>query len=53
MKIYEMCQLNVEKMTDKKITFRYILAVVMAVIFTWIIHELAHWLTHLVDFQRI
>lgn len=33
------------KMTDKKITFRYIKAVTVAVIFTWIVHEFAHWLT--------
>jgi high-affinity Fe2+/Pb2+ permease len=32
-------------MTDKKITLRYILAIIIAVIFTWIIHEFAHWLT--------
>lgn len=32
-------------MTDKKITFQYILAVIAAVIFTWIVHEFAHWLT--------
>lgn len=33
------------KMTDKRITFSYILAVIVAVSFTWIIHEFAHWLT--------
>ena len=32
-------------MTDKKFTLSYILAVTVAVIFTWIIHEFAHWLT--------
>ena len=32
-------------MNDKKITLRYILAILIAVIFTWIIHEFAHWLT--------
>ena len=32
-------------MTDKKLTFNYILVVTVAVIFTWVIHEFAHWLT--------
>lgn len=32
-------------MTDKRLTFSYILAVTVAVVFTWIIHEFAHWLT--------
>jgi len=32
-------------MTDQKITIKYILAGIIAVIFTWIIHEFAHWLT--------
>ncbi len=32
-------------MTDKKITFTYIIAVIVAVIATWIIHEFAHWIT--------
>ncbi len=32
-------------MTDKKVTFKYILAVIGAVLFTWLIHEFAHWLT--------
>lgn len=32
-------------MTDKKITLKYVLACAGAVIFTWIIHELAHWIT--------
>ena len=32
-------------MTDKSLTFSYILAVTVAVIFTWMIHEFAHWLT--------
>ncbi len=32
-------------MIDKKIAFSYTLAVVIAVIFSWIIHEFAHWLT--------
>lgn len=32
-------------MTDKKLTFKYILVITLAVIFTWIIHEFAHWLT--------
>ncbi|WKD86974.1 hypothetical protein KCTC32516_02354 [Polaribacter huanghezhanensis] len=30
---------------DKKITFKYVLAIIIAVIFTWSIHEFAHWLT--------
>ncbi len=33
------------KMTDQKITFKYILATVGAVIFTWILHEFTHWIT--------
>ena len=32
-------------MTDKKVTFKYIFAVIGAVLFTWFIHEFAHWLT--------
>lgn len=32
-------------MNDQKITIRYITAGILAVIFTWIIHEFAHWLT--------
>ncbi len=32
-------------MEDKKITLKYILAVIGAVIFTWLIHEFAHWFT--------
>ena len=32
-------------MTDKKITFNYALATTLAVVFTWIVHEFAHWLT--------
>ena len=32
-------------MTDKKITFKYILTATVAVLFTWIIHEFAHWST--------
>lgn len=32
-------------MRDKRLTFSYVLAVTVAVIFTWIIHEFAHWLT--------
>jgi hypothetical protein len=32
-------------MTDKKTTFKYIFAVIGAVLFTWLIHEFAHWLT--------
>lgn len=32
-------------MTDKKITFKYTLSIVGAVIITWLIHEFAHWLT--------
>jgi len=33
-------------MTQTKITIKYILAIVVAVLFTWIIHELAHWITY-------
>ena len=32
-------------MNDQKITIKYIIAGIFAVIFTWIIHEFAHWLT--------
>ena len=32
-------------MHDKKITFSYVIATTIAVIFTWFIHEFAHWLT--------
>jgi len=32
-------------MNDQKITIKYILTGIFAVIFTWIIHEFAHWLT--------
>tara|TARA_R110001606_G_scaffold103163_6_gene225878 strand:+ start:4880 stop:5431 length:552 start_codon:yes stop_codon:yes gene_type:complete len=32
-------------MMDKKITFKYVLAIIIAVIFTWSFHEFAHWLT--------
>jgi len=32
-------------MNDQKITLKYILAGLFAVIFTWIIHEFTHWLT--------
>ena len=32
-------------MEDKKITLKYVLAVIGAVIFTWLIHEFSHWLT--------
>ena len=32
-------------MKDQKITIKYILAVALAVIVTWITHEFAHWLT--------
>ena len=32
-------------MTDKKLSFKYFLGISVAVIFTWIIHEFAHWLT--------
>lgn len=32
-------------MNDQKITIKYIIAGILAVIFTWIIHEFAHWLT--------
>lgn len=31
-------------MEDKKITLTYILAIICAVLFTWLIHEFAHWL---------
>lgn len=33
------------KMMDKKITLKYVLVIIIAVIFTWSIHEFAHWLT--------
>ena len=32
-------------MSDKKITFKYFLAVLVATIFTWLIHEFTHWFT--------
>ena len=32
-------------MTDQKITWKYLLACISAVLFTWIIHEFAHWIT--------
>lgn len=32
-------------MNDQKITIKYILAGILAVIFTWITHEFAHWST--------
>jgi hypothetical protein len=32
-------------MINKKVTFKYFLAIFVAVIFTWLIHEFAHWLT--------
>lgn len=32
-------------MKDQKITFNYILAGILAVIFTWVFHEFIHWLT--------
>jgi len=32
-------------LADKKITLKYIVAVSVAVLFTWIIHEYTHWLT--------
>ncbi|GHA51752.1 hypothetical protein GCM10007103_35260 [Salinimicrobium marinum] len=32
-------------MTDKKVTYKYILAVIGAVLFAWLLHEFAHWLT--------
>ena len=31
-------------MEDKKITLKYVLAIIGAVIFTWLIHEFSHWL---------
>lgn len=30
-------------MIDKKVTFKYVLAILAAVLFTWLIHEFAHW----------
>lgn len=33
-------------MDSKKITFKYVLIVVTAVIFTWVLHEFGHWLTY-------
>ncbi|XLS28079.1 hypothetical protein ACJD0Z_12815 [Flavobacteriaceae bacterium M23B6Z8] len=32
-------------MTDQKITIDYLLATVLAVIFTWVLHEFTHWIT--------
>ncbi len=32
-------------MVDQKITLRYLLCGVVAVLFTWILHEFAHWST--------
>ena len=32
-------------MNNQKITIKYILTAILAVIFTWIIHEFSHWLT--------
>lgn len=32
-------------MTEQKITFKYLLACIVAVILTWIIHEFTHWIT--------
>ena len=32
-------------MTDQKITWKYLLACIGAVFFTWIIHEFTHWIT--------
>lgn len=32
-------------MPDKEVTVRYLLAIIAVVIFTWFIHEFAHWLT--------
>lgn len=32
-------------MTSQKITIKYILAGIFVVIFTWVIHEFAHWIT--------
>ncbi len=36
---------NVLNMADQKITWKYILACLSAVLFTWIIHEFTHWIT--------
>lgn len=36
---------DVKNIADKKITFRYGMLVLVAVIFTWLIHEFAHWAT--------
>jgi len=33
-------------MKDQKVSFVYILAVFVAVLFTWVVHEFAHWLTY-------
>ena len=30
-------------MSDKKITFQYILIVLISVLFTWVLHEFTHW----------
>lgn len=41
-------------MTDKKITLRYSMVILVAVTVTWIVHEFAHWLTgELLGYQTI
>ena len=32
-------------MTDQKITFNYLLAIIVGVLFTWVLHEFLHWFT--------
>ncbi len=32
-------------MANKKVSVTYVIATLIAVIFTWILHEFAHWLT--------
>jgi hypothetical protein len=41
-------------MNDQKVTLKYIITGILAVIFTWVIHEFAHWLTsELVGYETI
>ncbi|MFD0862139.1 hypothetical protein ACFQ1M_07955 [Sungkyunkwania multivorans] len=41
-------------MVNQSITFKYILAVMMAVIVTWLLHEFAHWLvSELLGYESI
>ncbi len=41
-------------MINKKVTFKYFLAISAAVFFTWVVHEFAHWLTaNLLGYESI